>query len=112
MKRTVRLGVFETNSSTTHRLVIGTKKQFDDWENGRLLYDEWEEEFVTPEKGKEKMYDGGDLDDQEARKECGLYTYDDFGTEYGYYGLEHDWGTFTTPSGDIVQWEAAYGYDY
>ena len=112
MKKTIRLGVFETNSSTTHRLVIGTKEQFDKWANGELILDGWQDKFITLEQARAKIGIDGDLDEEESRKMHYIFTYDDFGTEYGEYMLEHDGGTFETPSGDVVQWEAAFGYDY
>ena len=37
----VRKGVFETNSSSTHSLVMAVQSEFDKWENGELYYCEW-----------------------------------------------------------------------
>ena len=35
MKRQIRKGVFETNSSSTHSLTICLKSDFDRWNRGR-----------------------------------------------------------------------------
>ena len=37
MKRQIRKGVFETNSSSTHSLVMCLKSDFDRWNNGEVL---------------------------------------------------------------------------
>ena len=36
MKKTVRMGVWETNSSSVHSICICTKEEYDKWENGEL----------------------------------------------------------------------------
>lgn len=33
----IRNGVFETNSSSTHSIVIGTEEEFNKWERGELI---------------------------------------------------------------------------
>ncbi len=35
----VRLGIFETNSSSTHNLVVCTDEELDKWKRGELSYD-------------------------------------------------------------------------
>lgn len=46
MKRQIRRGTFETNSSSTHSLSICSEEKFNQWENGKLAYREYEDEFV------------------------------------------------------------------
>lgn len=47
MKRQIRRGVFETNSSSTHSLTMCSEEEFEQWKNGELLFDEWgSESFV------------------------------------------------------------------
>ena len=46
--RTIRRNVFETNSSSTHSMVIGTKEQFETWEDGGLFVN-WDGDFLTKE---------------------------------------------------------------
>ena len=51
--RQIRFGTFETNSSSTHSLVIGTPEQIEKWENGELFiyyYDDYATEFKTKEE--------------------------------------------------------------
>ena len=37
MKRQIRRGVYETNSSSTHSISMCTESEYDAWENGDLL---------------------------------------------------------------------------
>ena len=46
MKKQIRLGVFETNSSSSHTLCIVPKKELERWKNGELLFDSWKDELV------------------------------------------------------------------
>ena len=47
MKRQIRRGVYETNSSSTHSLTMCSDEEFEQWKNGELLFDEWgSESFV------------------------------------------------------------------
>ena len=41
MKRQIRRGVYETNSSSTHSLTMCSKEEFEQWKNGELLFDKW-----------------------------------------------------------------------
>lgn len=52
----VRRGVFETNSSSTHSIVICSRKQFDEWKEGRCCFNIESETFVYPDKGKLEQY--------------------------------------------------------
>jgi len=105
MRVTFRNGIFETNSSMTHSLVIGTKEEFDKWRSGDFVYfDDWKNpRFITKEE-KEKLLDSGEYFDREFDE----YYYFKGG---GFADLERDHGTFTSPSGDEMEWIAAYGYD-
>lgn len=37
MKRQIRLGIFETNSSSTHCLVLSSERELKDWKDGKLI---------------------------------------------------------------------------
>lgn len=50
MKRQIRLNVFETNSSSTHSLVICTEQDFKEWEAGEKLFDTGTNEMINPTK--------------------------------------------------------------
>lgn len=45
----VRRNVFETNSSSSHSLIIGTFEEMNDWEAGRSYYDKAEGKFIKDE---------------------------------------------------------------
>lgn len=46
MKRQIRLGIFESNSSSTHTICICSEEEFDKWKKGELIYDDYYEKFV------------------------------------------------------------------
>lgn len=63
MKRQIRRGVFETNSSSVHSLTMCSDSEFNRWKNGELLF--WQEEgkFATRNEIIEELktmqwYDG------------------------------------------------------
>lgn len=138
MKRQVRRGVFESNSSSTHSLQICTKEEFDKWKNGEILLDYWNDEFVyistlsyltdeekddvkkSYEKRKQKYWKNWDELSEEEKEELyqkaindkkdyeGLKTY----REYFYsYDLETFERSYTSPSGDKLVIFGKYGYD-
>ena len=39
--RVIRLGVLETNSSSTHTMVIMSEEDFEKWRNGDILRYKW-----------------------------------------------------------------------
>lgn len=39
MKRQIRSGVFETNSSAVHAITMCMKNEYNKWENGELVWD-------------------------------------------------------------------------
>lgn len=55
----IRKNVFETNSSSTHCLVIGTASDFEKWEDGEVYYyDSWRSDgqrFITKEEAIDKL---------------------------------------------------------
>lgn len=99
MKMTIRSGIFETNSSMTHSLVIGTKEDFQKWEAEELVWDIIKDQFITKEKAKQL------IDDKKAYK-SEFKSYESIG-EY----FECDSGTYTSPNGDEICWIAEFGYD-
>ena len=46
MKRIIRTGIFETNSSSTHSLTMMSLDEFNKWKSGELLYDPDNDELV------------------------------------------------------------------
>lgn len=99
MKRTIRFGVFETNSSSTHSLTMASKEEFEKWKRGEILFDRYGEEFITKEEAStdKNKYSGDNV-----------ITYDDFTDDecLEYFEKEH-----TTTSGETVVAFGLYGYE-
>lgn len=136
MKRQVRRGVFETNSSSTHSLTMCSENEFESWKNGEVLFDRYKDEFVTakPLSDSEKEEAKSDYED---RKETFWKSWDSLTDEekdkwYSKYAQENDlrdedcqtyeeWeddsyletfvDTYTTKSGERVVAFGKYGYD-
>lgn len=120
MKKQIRRGVFETNSSSTHSCTMMMKDDYDKWERDELYlfdgYASYYPEKCRPEVGKmytkEEVieflkaynksygYDDNDYEDDEVfeddRRDEEFKKYDD--ESY----LEKDYKTFTTPGGETV----------
>lgn len=59
MKKIIRLNTFETNSSSTHSLIMCTKETYEKWKSGELLFDKYAEKFVEPSNySKEELKKG------------------------------------------------------
>ena len=116
----VRKNVFETNSSSTHSLVMAVASDFDKWEAGEYYYcnywSSWRDKD-TPEAFKGKFKKGeffpvAEVDAfyealGEERDPYDFQTYDEFcDDEY----LEIEEYSYTTPSGEVVRACAKYGY--
>ena len=110
----IRKGTFETNSSSTHSLVIGMAEEMDAWMEGKTLYCMYHYSKSPFEEGK--FYDKEFVDNYIRENDPGyepeemygdyeLYTFDRFGDE-----LEVDTHTFTTPSGEVIKTACHYGY--
>ena len=139
MKRQIRRGVFESNSSSTHSLQICTKEEFDKWVDGKLLLDSYDEKFIIAEsiksltdeekenvkkeydQKKQKYWKSWDELTEEEHEE--LYQEKiDYKTsdkyrykthfDYMYDGdLETFKESYTTPGGEIIVCFGKYGYD-
>lgn len=111
--KTIRKGVFETNSSSTHSLTIVPKEEYEKWEDGEVYFDRWNQKFITLEEGikEEKESDYLDYDTEEEWKESameGLVTPEEFFKDYYLQTFER---SFTTPSGDKMVAFGEYGRD-
>ena len=125
----IRKNTFETNSSSSHSLVICTKKEYDLFKQGKAFYaDSWRmgykfysfEDLISEmmKLGKldvdavedlEKMHRAGDTEGVEAY----LQDYDVY--SYNTYG-DNDWSepftqTYTTPGGEDLVAFGYYGYN-
>ena len=139
MKRQIRRGVFETNSSSTHSITMCSQSQFNDWKAGKVLFDNWKKIFVSPyemtDTDREKARDEyknlyecqsyykkwEDLSEDETNKWYEKYFSEKCGSDkcdlityenyfdYGY--LETFVETYTSESGDKIVAFGEYGYD-
>lgn len=98
MKRQIRRGVFETNSSSVHSLTMCTQSDYDRWKDGELIYDYWDGKLISNDE----------LDDD--YDEGRYYTYDRF-NDYGEFDYETFEDIFTTKNGDAVVAFGYYGHD-
>lgn len=136
MKRQIRRGVFETNSSSTHSLTMCSEEEFEQWKKGEVLFDEDDETFVKANdlSNKDKEYAAQDYEDNkdeyskdwaelsETAKERYYTKYakendliNEDAKTYEEYMRESDLETFvqryTSKSGDKIVAFGEYGYD-
>jgi hypothetical protein len=123
---TIRRGVFETNSSSTHSITMCMKADYETWKQGTLylndgggfgsLSDKAKTMFVTKEDIIEILTNNkypphidlteladDEFDDWLSGNNSEFRKFGDYNSE-GYEDFEE---TFTTPNGDVV---VAFGY--
>lgn len=137
MKRQIRRGVYETNSSSTHSLTMCSEEEFEQWKNGELLFDEWgSESFVKANSlsNDDKKYaaqdyenhkdefseDWSDLSESAKEKYYTKYAkenniVDEDAKTYEEWQYSSNLETFvdryTSKSGDKIVAFGKYGYD-
>lgn len=112
----VRRSVFETNSSSTHSLVMAVKSWFEKWRNGELYYCNsfWSSDPAYKDKFKKGcFYSKADVDAYyeaigRERDSYNFPTYDEF-CEDDY--LEVSTYSYVTPGGEEIEAIAKYGYN-
>lgn len=124
MKKQIRRGVFETNSSSTHSLTMCSSEEYKKWDKGEVLYWRDEERFATREEIIEEMKNSkyswsGELrypdvnweDEVEVDdifSDEGVQTCKEFfDNEYYETFKQH----YTTPNGEEVVAFGYYGYN-
>ena len=124
MKRQIRRGVFETNSSSVHSLTMCSGAEYERWEDGKLLFWGDKDKFGTREDIIEEMKDmryswSGELcypnvnwnDEEEVSdifSDENIQTCEEFFDNEWYETFEE---RYTTPSGDEVVAFGYYGHD-
>lgn len=111
----VRLGVFETNSSSVHSMTIMDRSIFEEWKTNGLYLNYGRNEppeFLTREAVIERI--GETYAKEKEWYDDEIYLFARYGwsrwEDYG-DGYEVDWGFYTTPSGDEIAAVAYYGHD-
>lgn len=98
MKKQIRFGIFETNSSSTHSLTIFTDEQYKKWLAGDLYCSTWGNNFITKEEYEKLNED--DRDD--------YYSYEELCNDYYFEVDEHK---YTHTDGSVIHIVCKYGYD-
>ena len=136
MKQQIRINTFETNSSSTHTLIIIPDDQWEAWEKNELYYVRWTlnkdvKEFVEKNNGrllysKEELSQAHFFDDMPKREDYGEdeeYEYEDDLNDYladsdfvnldrwESAKLEEDETTYTTKDGEKLHILCKFGYD-
>lgn len=99
MKRQIRMGVWETNSSLCHSLSMCTKEQFEKWKNGEIWWNRWDEVFEPIEENI----------NEDKKEKRGCITYEEF-EELEYEEVFEQ--EYTTPNGETVIAFGYAGHDY
>ena len=101
MKRQIRRGVFETNSSSVHSLTMCMESDFNKWVAGELVWSRWGDELVPiTDEIKKSM--------EEDERE--YLTYEQF-NDYDYIDYETFEDSYTMPNGETVKSFGYYGHD-
>ena len=101
MKRQIRRGVFETNSSSVHSLTMCMESDFNKWVAGELVWSIWGDELIPiTDEIKKSM--------EEDERE--YLTYEQF-NDYDYIDYETFEDSYTTPNGETVKSFGYYGHD-
>lgn len=123
MKRQIRRGVYETNSSSVHSITMCTGEEYSKWENNEILYWEEEDKFGTREEiieelkvrrwysGKLRYPDTNWEDEDEVNdifSDEQIKTYEEFFDDEWY---ETYFDTYITPNGEKVIAFGYYGHD-
>ena len=105
MKKTIRLGTFETNSSSAHSLIVLTPEDYEKWRNGEILYDGRTGGFVSEEEAEKR------LEDTDQYSEGDIVSYDDFCCCKGWFSsYQTDVNKITTPGGEELFIACYYAY--
>lgn len=126
MKRQVRRGVFETNSSSVHSLTMCSKSEYDEFEKGNMYIERWGSHIYSKEeliekfkemrdwRTKELKYSGVDWNNEEEFNRVLEET--DFVTGDKYWDIvSEEYETFeesyTGKNGESVVAFGYYGHD-
>ncbi len=122
----IRCGLFETNSSSVHCMVVLPDEEFKKWEDG-LYFCASDNKVYTEEEVIERIknnkyykpfkYDETENGTEEEQKdqfyaEFGYYSYSEWNPDRGWYGAyEEDINHYTTPGGEKLTIRCYYGRD-
>ena len=116
--KTIRIGTFETNSSSTHSITMCMESDYEKWKNGEMYWHRWNDELVSKEEVEEeflKENTGVSKEDPDFKNKLEeylndddktYYTYEEF-NDYDYIEYETYEDSLKTPNGETV---VAFGY--
>lgn len=129
----IRLNCFETNSSSTHCLIITDENTFEKWTDNKLFYKPCGHDFVTKEKFleivkedfpdiemenlDELIFEGDTTTKEDRYYEASDVFYSVEVFPYGFWcderceRLEEDGDDYTTANGEKIIVRCWYGYD-
>lgn len=124
MKRQIRRGAFETNSSSVHSITMCTGEEYSKWVNEEILYWTEEDRFGTREEIIEEMkkarwrWDNSlkfpdvnwENEDEvnDIFSDYGVRTYEEYFNDEWYETYVE---TYTTPNGEEIVAFGFYGHD-
>lgn len=106
--RQIRVGVFETNSSSTHSLTIVSEEDYEKWKSGKLLFHKYNDELVPIPEGYTPKDEDSDEEIDEDSDFADLQTFDEWNDD-SY--LEDFTKRFETKNGDKIVAFGKYGQD-
>jgi hypothetical protein len=111
----IRIGVFETNSSSTHSLTIVSAEEYKKFKNGKYVWncddnklqsiEDAKKSLIADRKEWDKTFEATDEEVEKLMEES-TKTYDDYGSNYETFEEEYE-----TKSGDKIVAFGYYGYD-
>ena len=135
MKRQIRFGMFESNSSTTHVLYMVSRNVYEKYEQGGYLYDGsdfgWKNKEIAPKKGEiysreeviemiknnyeyYKPFNEDEMDEDEIKDEWNDIIWEaEFVSEESIENQQFEtfYDSYRTPSGEEVVAFGYYGYN-
>lgn len=125
MRRQIRRGVFETNSSSVHSLTMCSGEEYKKWESGEVLYWKDKDKFSTKEDiieelkneryswgNKELCYPNVNWEDEDEVRDIFsdevIKTCEEFFDNKWYETFKD---SYVTPNGEEVIAFGYYGYD-
>ena len=125
MKKQIRRGVFETNSSSVHSFTMCSGEEYKKWENGEVLYWRDRDRFGTKEDiieelknmrcsygNRELCYPDVNWDDEDEVNDVfsdeGIKTCEEFFENWDYETFSD---SYVTPNGEEVVAFGYYGYN-
>lgn len=127
----IRYGVFETNSSSVHSLVMCSENEYNDFIHDKLLYNALLHKFITKKEALDKLFDRlkdnfsfqyhfgklsrKDLDNipldeiqDYLAEECNIFTSEYYFSELEFETFEEK---YITNSGETIYAFGYYGHD-